>query len=470
MTKNIGIIPLRSGSQRFANKNIRKINGLPLFCIAGLVAKKSKVFDDIWIAYDKDDAEVREFCERFGFNFYLRSPESATREAPTEHVLIEFLRDKDIPDGDWVTVIQATCPFQNEKYFLDLNKIIMEAESSITSVITRVPFKRFFIGTVISPKFNRSRTQDIEPGYLETGLFWSTRVGSLLDGGSRITSNAGFVDIEPGDDSDIDDVGDYEKSYHRIKSIANSLLGYYKKRYPKKRFIAEYYREIQDPDGNIRNLALEEQGRLDFARDEIEYLKQYIEDWFGNKNNSQIKILDVGCGNGVIGNALKRKGVIVHGIEPSEVGASIACQKLDLVHQGPYETSPFIQSKDEYEVVMAFHVIEHLDDPIDFIKKCYAVLKNNGLLLVSTPDFEGPMAKIYGEKFRLLHDETHISLFGAIGLISALTDEGFSVIKFEQPFLNTKYCNAENIKKILDFQSISPPFTGNVMSIYAVKN
>jgi len=81
--KNIAIIPIRSGSQRFKNKNVRTINGLPLFCIAALIAKQSGVFDAIWIAYDVDDLEVRNYCVKFGLNFYLRSMESATSFAST---------------------------------------------------------------------------------------------------------------------------------------------------------------------------------------------------------------------------------------------------------------------------------------------------------------------------------------------------------------------------------------------------
>jgi CMP-N-acetylneuraminic acid synthetase/2-polyprenyl-3-methyl-5-hydroxy-6-metoxy-1,4-benzoquinol methylase len=469
--KNIAIIPIRSGSERFKNKNIRKINGLPLFCIAALLAKQSNVFDAIWIAYDLDDLEIRNYCEKFGFKYYLRSKESATNLASTEDILEEFIRVHKLSRKDWVTIIQATCPFQQKKYFIELDIAIKNAvKNGITSVVTRIPFKRFFMSEVLAPGFSRKRTQDLSLKYLETGLFWAVNVGELLDSHSRISSHPGFVEIEAGDDWDIDDEQDYLKAYHRIKVVTNRLIGYYKKRAIEDSEKEEYYKEMKDPDGNVRNLLNEEQGRLDFAKNELTNIKKYIDQLRQKNTNNDIKILDIGCGNGAIGSALRSNDVIVEGIEPSNIAANIAAKKLNVVYSGPYETSPFFKMNERYDILIAFHVIEHLKDPVSFVSDAWKILKNGGLFLVSTPDFEGPMASLYGEKFRLLQDKTHISLFGTIGLMSLLSDAGFSVQKFDQPFLDTKYCTEEALSKILKMQSISPPFTGNVISIYAIKD
>ena len=118
-------------------------------------------------------------------------------------------------DDDWVTVIQATCPFQSVDYFQKLDQEIKK--DKYKSVITRIKFNRFFIDEVIAPDFIRSRTQDIDEKYLETGLFWSFNVKSFLKVNNRVINPVGFVDIKPGDDSDIDYRNDLDLILSRLK-------------------------------------------------------------------------------------------------------------------------------------------------------------------------------------------------------------------------------------------------------------
>ena len=115
------------------------------------------------------------------------------------------------------------------------------------------------------------------------------------------------------------------------------------------------------------------------------------------------------------------------------------------------------------------HVIEHISDPITFLKVVHKILKTHGHLIISSPNFDGALARRFGENFRLLHDKTHVSLFSDFSLKELLEDTGFVVDKIEYPFFDTKYFTKENLLKVFDTSKMSPAFYGNIMSLYARK-
>ena len=150
----------------------------------------------------------------------LRSASSATDDAQTEDVLLEFVNSKFVNEKDWITLIQATCPFQSKKYFHKLSEEI--EKDKFNSVMTRIKFKRFFIEEVLNENFIRSRTQDMEQRYLETGLFWSFKADRFIQKQNRIIRPVGFVEIESGDDADIDYKNDLDLILFRLNKEINS--------------------------------------------------------------------------------------------------------------------------------------------------------------------------------------------------------------------------------------------------------
>ena len=85
----------------------------------------------------------------------------------------------------------------------------------------------------------------------------------------------------------------------------------------------------------------------------------------------------------------------------------------------------------KFDVITMIHVIEHLKNPIDILKKIKKILKKKGILIIETPDFDSAMARRYNLKFRLLHDKTHISLFSSESLIRLVRNLGFQIIKID---------------------------------------
>ena len=88
---------------------------------------------------------------------------------------------------------------------------------------------------------------------------------------------------------------------------------------------------------------------------------------------------------------------------------------------------------------------------------------------MTTPNFDSGVARRFGKNYRLLHDKTHISLFSDCGLKQLLEDYGFFIDRIDYPFFETEYFTKENLLRLFDTQKVSPPFYGNVMTIYARK-
>ncbi len=96
------------------------------------------------------------------------------------------------------------------------------------------------------------------------------------------------------------------------------------------------------------------------------------------------RLLDVGSGFGFFLSEMRAQGWEVTGVEISQKAMDYARNVLGLtVHAGPLEKIGFPQS--DFDVVSGFYVIEHLPDPMAFLKECYRILKPGGLLLLRYP-------------------------------------------------------------------------------------
>ena len=100
-----------------------------------------------------------------------------------------------------------------------------------------------------------------------------------------------------------------------------------------------------------------------------------------------IKILDIGCGGGLLSEPLSRLGAAVTGIDASDRNIKIAKMhlkksKLDIDY---YCSSPdkFI-AKEKFDVVLNMEIVEHVDNVDFFLFKSSELLKKNGLMFIAT--------------------------------------------------------------------------------------
>ena len=124
----------------------------------------------------------------------------------------------------------------------------------------------------------------------------------------------------------------------------------------------------------------------------IEYIVKNIKQHFNinnNKNNffKNLKILDIGCGGGLISEPMARLGASVTGIDASEKNITVAKlhSKKSNLQINYLNTSPEnLSNSEKFDIILNLEVVEHVNDVNLYIKSCYKLLKKNGLMFTAT--------------------------------------------------------------------------------------
>ena len=142
--------------------------------------------------------------------------------------------------------------------------------------------------------------------------------------------------------------------------------------------------EWWDPEGKFKPLH-------NFNPVRLRYIKDTIIKKFGNKSEKlplkDIKILDIGCGGGLLSEPLSRLGATVTGIDASDRNIKIAKMhlkksKLDINY---YCSSPeSFEAKEKFDVVLNMEIVEHVDNVDFFLLKSSELLKKDGLMFIAT--------------------------------------------------------------------------------------
>ena len=119
----------------------------------------------------------------------------------------------------------------------------------------------------------------------------------------------------------------------------------------------------------------------------IEYITGIIKTHLG-QNIDKTKILDVGCGGGIVCEPLARLGADVTGIDAApdsiKVAKAHAGARDMKINYKNTDVENQAKLKTKYDVVMALEIVEHVDNLPLFLKSCQQCLKPDGILIVST--------------------------------------------------------------------------------------
>lgn len=138
------------------------------------------------------------------------------------------------------------------------------------------------------------------------------------------------------------------------------------------------------------------------------------------------RLLDFGCGVG--GFLLKSKAYtkISEGVE-LELRLQPYFSKVDLKVWTNLEGA--LKSNEKYDIITAFHVIEHLKDPISIIKSLIKLLNKNGELIIEVPSASDALLTLYkSEPFsRFTYWSQHLYLFNSETLKTLLLKSGLKL-------------------------------------------
>ena len=144
--------------------------------------------------------------------------------------------------------------------------------------------------------------------------------------------------------------------------------------------------EWWDPNGKFRPLHLMNPCRLDYITSQI--AAEYGRDLKLSNPFAGLRILDIGCGGGLLSEPMARLGASVVGADAAPRNIPVAqlhaaAQGLTLDYR--HTTAEDLAAAGEvFDVVLNMEVVEHVADPLAYLTACRDLLKPQGLMICST--------------------------------------------------------------------------------------
>jgi 2-polyprenyl-3-methyl-5-hydroxy-6-metoxy-1,4-benzoquinol methylase len=139
------------------------------------------------------------------------------------------------------------------------------------------------------------------------------------------------------------------------------------------------------------------------------------------------RILDVGTGRGIFPGLMRERGWDAHGTEISEVAAQGALESRLPVFIGDFLDAPYAPGS--FDVVVLWHVLEHIRDGHAALAKCHELVRPGGLLVIAVPNFESLQAALAGPLWFHLDVPRHYFHFRLSALRTILADHGFRTVE-----------------------------------------
>ena len=142
-----------------------------------------------------------------------------------------------------------------------------------------------------------------------------------------------------------------------------------------------------DPHGKFAPLHKFNPVRLGFIRDEA--LARFGGDGRQRAPFEGLRLLDIGCGGGLLCEPMRRLGFEVTGVDASErnigvAGAHAAASGLDIAYRCATAEQLLAEGVKPFDVVLNMEVIEHVADPGQYLRDCTKLMAPDGLMILAT--------------------------------------------------------------------------------------
>ncbi len=177
--------------------------------------------------------------------------------------------------------------------------------------------------------------------------------------------------------------------------------------------IIDYYREYH-------KRSLEKDVFLSLSPNRVKKIKKL-------KNGG--RILDVGCGFGKFLFEMSKEGWQVYGNDISQVACDNARKEFGLknIYNGELLSLNFPENF--FDVITLWHALEHLEKPKETLKRIYQILKDDGLLVIESPDFSSLLSRFFKDKWQALELPRHLYHFSGRTLRKLLKSAKFEIVK-----------------------------------------
>ena len=144
--------------------------------------------------------------------------------------------------------------------------------------------------------------------------------------------------------------------------------------------------EWWDPKGKFKPLHMLNPVRLDYIAGQI--AAEFARDPRSLRPFEGLRLLDIGCGGGLVSEPMARLGATVTGADAAEGNIRIARLHAEQSGLGiDYRATTaeaLLEAGERFDVVLALEIVEHVADPQAFVTTCARLLRPGGLLVAST--------------------------------------------------------------------------------------
>ena len=144
--------------------------------------------------------------------------------------------------------------------------------------------------------------------------------------------------------------------------------------------------EWWDPKGKFKPLHMLNPCRLDYITRQI--AAEFNRDLSQDKLFEGLRILDIGCGGGLLSEPMARLGATVVGADAAERNIPVArvhAEQSGLTIDYRHTTAEAIaEAGEQFDAVLNMEVVEHVADPQEFLTVCQTLVKPGGIMICST--------------------------------------------------------------------------------------
>ncbi|MFO7559257.1 MAG: class I SAM-dependent methyltransferase [Desulfobacterales bacterium] len=138
-------------------------------------------------------------------------------------------------------------------------------------------------------------------------------------------------------------------------------------------------------------------------------------------------ILDIGSGLGHFLKLAHDQGWTVSGVEPQKSAVKACYEQFGIQCHAGFVTDLVLQPE-SFDVITLWDVLEHVNNPIELLKKCVSLIRPGGIFAFAIPNASGFPARIFKGNWRYVM-ETHLSYFTLPFIQHALSENGLEILQ-----------------------------------------
>jgi 2-polyprenyl-6-hydroxyphenyl methylase / 3-demethylubiquinone-9 3-methyltransferase len=140
-----------------------------------------------------------------------------------------------------------------------------------------------------------------------------------------------------------------------------------------------------NPNGKFKPLHLFNPTRIKFIKEKL--ISHFNLDTNSSTPLKKLKILDIGCGGGLLSEPLSRLGAQMTGIDASNTNIEVAklhSKEMNLNINYVCSSPENLNFNEKFDVILNMEVVEHVSNVNLFINNCSKLIKKNGIMFVAT--------------------------------------------------------------------------------------